>query len=109
MFVVGGDCTVKVKARLAVLIPSLTVTVICADPVLPDAGVTETVRFVPLPANRMFAFGTSTVEEESPDNVKLSAGVSASLMVNGKAEGACPGFMVSLEMTEIVGGWLETV
>ena len=48
---VGSGCTVKLKALFAVFVPSLTVTVIRAKPVLPAAGVTVTVRLAPLPPN----------------------------------------------------------
>src|SRR5438128_885412 len=81
----GAGVTVKVKGLIAVLVPSLTVTVICAVPVLPAAGVTVTVRFAPLPPNTIFAFGTRVVEEELPETVRLVAGVSASPIVNGIA------------------------
>src|SRR6185437_6422701 len=54
----AGAFTVNVKALFAVLVPSLTVTVIVAVPDLPDAGVTVTVRLAPEPPKTMFAVGT---------------------------------------------------
>ena len=51
--------TVKIKFVEVVLLPSLTVTVIVADPSSPAAG--EIVIFLdaPLPPKEMFASGTS--------------------------------------------------
>ena len=46
------------------------------------AGVSVTVRLLPLPPNTIFAAGTSAGFEELPARVKLAAGVSASLAVN---------------------------
>ena len=45
------------------------------------AGVIVTVRLVPLPAKRMAAFGTSCRFDDVPVTTRLTAGVSASLMV----------------------------
>jgi hypothetical protein len=82
---VGAVVTVSKNALLVVLVPSLTLTVIVAEPVLPATGVTVTVRSVPLPPNTMFAAGTNVVEEEVPETVRLAAAVSASPIVNGIA------------------------
>ena len=79
----GAADTVNVKLLLTVFVPSLTESVICALPVLPVAGVTVTERFAPLPPNTMFAFGTSVVEDEDPETVRLAAAVSASPTLNG--------------------------
>jgi hypothetical protein len=81
----GATLTVMVNALVVVFVPSLTETVIVALPVLPDAGVTVTVRFAPLPPNTMLAFGTNVVEEELPETVRFAAGVSGSPTVNGSA------------------------
>jgi len=74
-----------VNVVLAVRVPSLTVTVICAEPVWPAAGVTVTVRFAPLPPNVIFAFGTNVVADELPDTVRLSTEVCESPTVNASA------------------------
>jgi len=81
----AGAWTVNVNALLAVFVPSLTVTVMVALPVLPDAGVTVTVRFAPEPPSTMLAVGTKVVEEEVLVSVRFAAGVSASPIVNGIA------------------------
>ena len=70
--------TVTKKLVLLLSCPSLTVTVIVAEPFWLVAGVTVTVRFAPLPPNTTFALGTSVVLEELPLTVKLPAAVSAS-------------------------------
>ena len=74
--------TVTVKLELALFVPSLTETVICALPDWFAAGVTFTVRLDPLPPNTMFALGTRVVEDEVPETVKLAAAVSVSPIVN---------------------------
>src|ERR1051325_81411 len=75
--------TMTGKTVLAVLVPSLTVTVIGATPVWPEAGVMVMVRLVPLPPKEIFAglFGTRVELAQLPDTVRLVAGVSASPMV----------------------------
>src|SRR5437899_2415459 len=70
--------TISGKTELAVLVPSLTVTVMGATPVWPLAGVTVTVRLAPLPPKTRLPLGTSVVLEELPDRVRLPAGVSRS-------------------------------
>src|SRR6266550_794755 len=82
---VDSVLTVRRKLSLARNCPSLTLTVIVALPVWPVAGVTVTVRVVPLPPNTMLFSGTSVGFDELPLNVKLPAGVSASLIVNAMA------------------------
>src|SRR3954462_3019571 len=62
---VGGELpTVRTKGSLALLTPSLTVTVIVDAPVCPDAGVTVTVRLAPLPPKTIFAVGTKVGFDE---------------------------------------------
>ena len=77
--------TVNTNVSLAVEVPSPTVTVIVVEPVWPLAGVTVTVRLVPLPPNEIFELGTSAVFDELPARERLDAGVSASLIANGIA------------------------
>ena len=87
--IVGGvltGLTVRTKVSVAVLVPSLTVTVIVVVPIWPLAGVTVTVRFPPLPPKTMLAFGTKVVLLELLFRVRLLSGVSASATVNGIAE-----------------------
>ena len=79
--IVGASFTafiVNLNVSVSVFAPSLTVTVIVADPLWFAAGVTVTVRFAPLPPNTMFAFGTRVVLLEVPVRVRLSTGVSTS-------------------------------
>ena len=51
--------TVTLKVRLFVHMPSVTETVMSEPPAWPAAGVTVSVRLVPLPPIRRFAFGMS--------------------------------------------------
>src|SRR5438876_955846 len=74
--------TTSTNVVLAVRLPSLTVTVIVAEPDCPAAGVTTTVRFPPLPPKTTVAFGASVVFDELPDNVRLPTGVSTSPTTN---------------------------
>src|SRR5882762_10692053 len=86
--IVGGvftPLTVRTNGEVAVEPPSLTETVMVAVPVWPLAGVTVTVRLLPLPPKTMLALGTSPVLDELPARVRLATGVSASLIVNGMA------------------------
>src|ERR1051325_8189762 len=86
---VGGSftaLTVKENVLLAEPpLPSSTVTVIAAVPKLFAAGVTVTVRLLPLPPKTMLVFGTSAGLDETPLRTKLAAGVSTSLIVNASA------------------------
>jgi hypothetical protein len=109
----AGASTVTVKMELALFVPSLTETVICALPVWFAAGVTFTVRLAPLPPNTILPFGTSVVDEELAERVKPPAAVSASPMVNAIA--AVAWFIVTVwsAIEEIVGAvftptvWME--
>ena len=74
--------TVNTNVSVVVNVPSLTVTVIVADPDKFVAGVTVTVRFAPEPPNTMFAFGINVVSLELPLTVKEVVAVSASPTVN---------------------------
>src|SRR3954462_10163466 len=73
----GGSppLTVKRKLLVAVRAPSLTITLIVLVPVCPTAGVSVTVRLLPLPPKAMFAFGTRTGLEDSPLKTRFAAGV----------------------------------
>ncbi|HWL17615.1 MAG TPA: hypothetical protein VNR00_18545, partial [Opitutus sp.] len=53
--------TVTMKLALAEADPSLTVILIVDVPVRPEAGLTVTVRFAPLPPNVTALVGTSVV------------------------------------------------
>ena len=77
--------TVRAKLEVAVRAPSLTVTVIVAEPLWPATGVTVTVRLAPLPPNATLAAGTKTVFEEAAETVRLVAAVSTSDTVNARA------------------------
>ena len=71
---VGGvlaGFTVKAKLVEVVRVPSLTVTVIVALPLWPDAGVIITFRPAPFPPPKVIsASGTRVVFEDVPDRVK---------------------------------------
>src|SRR6185503_4440968 len=79
------ELTVNTNVSLAVNAPSLTVTLIVAEPVCAAIGVTVTVLLAPLPPKTMFALGTRAGFEELPITVKLPTGVSVSPTVNGIA------------------------
>ncbi len=80
-----GGLTVNKKLVLAVREPSLTVRVIVALPVRPVAGVTVTVRLVPLPPRTMLAVGTRVGLEDPRETVKFVAEVWVSPTVNPNA------------------------
>ena len=82
--------TVSVKLSLALAAPSLTVTVMTADPLWPAAGVTLTVRLAPEPPKTILPTGTRVGFEEAAVNVRLPGGVSASFIENGIAAVATP-------------------
>ena len=82
---------------------SRSVTVIIAEPNWLVAGVTVTVRFVPLPPKRMFAFGTSSRFDDSPVTTRLAAGVSTSPTVNGIAPVGVSSLVTKSAMAEISG------
>jgi hypothetical protein len=73
--------TVRTKLWLALADPSLTVRVIVEVPYWPATGVTVAVRLAPLPPRTMLLLGTRVGLEESPESVRLAAGVSESPMV----------------------------
>jgi hypothetical protein len=77
--------TVNTKVSLALFVPSLTLTVIVAVPIWSAAGVTVTVRLLPLPPKTMLLNGTSARFDESFPNVRLPTDVSASPIVKGSA------------------------
>ena len=81
----GLGATVSWNVVLDESVPSLTVIVIFATPVCPAAGVTVTVRLPPLPPNTIPLSGTTAVLSELAETVRLPAGVSTSLTVNGIA------------------------
>ena len=81
LVIVGGSLTAvtsRSNVSLAVLAPSLTVSVIV---VLPDAfaaGVMVTLRVAPVPPNTMFPVGTTPVTEDVADSVRSAAAVLSS-------------------------------
>ena len=70
--------TVRTKAVLAVVAPSVTLTVIVEVPDCPVAGVIESVRLAPEPPTVMFAFGTTVVLLDVAVTVSEPTAVSAS-------------------------------
>src|SRR6266487_6194146 len=101
--------TVRRKLLLARNCPSLTLTVIVALPVWPVAGVTVTVRVVPLPPNTMLFSGTSVGLDELPLNVKLPAAVSTSPIVKFNGPVVPFTLIVWFAMPVIVGGVLTAL
>ena len=81
------DVTVKVNWRVAVSEPSLTVSVIVAEPFWLVAGCNCTVREFPVPPSMMRLVGMSVVSLEVALTVRLAAAVSASETVNDMAAG----------------------
>src|ERR1043166_6655942 len=81
---VPTDCarTVSTKLALVLLCPSLTLTAIVAVPVWFVAGVTVTVRLLPLPPKTILLVGTSVGFEDPALNVRPVSGVSTSPIVN---------------------------
>src|SRR5467141_842228 len=76
--------TVRTKFVLAVAPPpSVTVRVIVALPLCPPVGLIVNVRLDPLPPKTILALGTNAGLEDWPETIRLAAGVSASLTVNG--------------------------
>jgi len=74
--------------------------VIGATPAWPLAGVSVTVRSLPLPPKTMLPFGTSPEFAELPETVRLPADVSRSSTVKSRAG-------VAVSDTVLVGGMLE--
>jgi len=97
--------TITGKLEVAVLVPSLTVTVIGTTPDWPETDATVTVRLVPLPPNTILVLGTRVVLAELPDKVRLP-GVSRSPMVKGSAVVEPPDTVVPSGISDIVGGVL---
>ncbi len=95
--------TVNTNVSVAVNVPSLTVTVIVAEPDKFAAGVTVTVRFAPEPPKTIFAFGTNVVSLELPLTVKDVVVVSKSPIVKEIALVAVSSFTVTSAMLLIVG------
>src|ERR1039458_7474955 len=99
----GEGVTITARIVLAVLVPSLTVTVIGATPVWPAAGLTVTVRLLPPPPKTMLALGISVVLAEAADNVRLAAGVSRSPTVKAMGGGAVLRSVLVQEIAEMQG------
>ena len=100
----GLTSTLSWKVLLAVAVPSLTVTVMLAEPVWPGTGVTVTVRSPAFPPNTISESRTSAWSEEVPETVRLEAAVSASATVKGSGSVAVSAAMRRLVSEEIVGG-----
>ena len=77
---VGGvfGLTVNTKFVDVVNTPSLTVTVMVDVPLPPEAGVTITLRLVPLPPKTILGTGTSVALDEVADSVNAFGEVSVS-------------------------------
>ena len=82
---------------------SITVNVIVEEPTWFVAGTIVTARLLPLPVSTIFAglFGTKVWKDELANSDKLSAGVSASLIVNDCGVVPtliCPDWLTKAEM-----------
>ena len=95
--------TVNTKESVATLVPSVTNTVMVAEPNCPAAGVNVTVRLLPLPPKTMLFVGTRVGLEEFRSNIRLPSGVSESVMMNGIAAVGTFEIVVWLGMSLIVG------
>src|ERR1035437_5550087 len=102
----GEGVTITAKMELAVFVPSLTVIVMGATPAWPPAGVTVTVRLLPLPPKTMLALGTKAVLAEVADRARLAAGVSRSATVNPMGGAAVFRSVLVREIAEIAGAVL---
>src|ERR1017187_1420798 len=102
----GEGVTITAKIELAVLVPSLTVTVMGTTPVWPAAGVTVTVRLLPPPPNTMLAMSISVGLAEAADNTRLAAGVSRSPTAKAMGGGAVLRNVLVQEIAEIQGAVL---
>src|SRR5437660_520220 len=96
--------TVSRKLRLAISAPSLTVTVIVAEPVRPEAGVTIRVRFAPESPKRMLLKGTRVGLEQLALKVRSPGAVSSSPTVKGIGPTAVPVKVNWSGSAEMVGG-----
>src|SRR5438105_9939545 len=110
-FSVGGSftgSTVKIKEVLALLIPSLIVTVMVALPFSLLAGVSCKLRTNPLPLKTILAVGTSTGLEELAESTRLAGALSISETVKG-SESTLSSLMVWLPMAPMMGASLTAV
>jgi hypothetical protein len=98
--------TASTNELLALAWPSLTVSVIVAEPLWSGDGVSVTVRFELLPPNTMFVFATRAGLELDALNTSDEAGVSASPIVNAIGPMAVSSGVVRLVIVEIVGNAL---
>ena len=101
--------TVSVNTLLAVSNPSLTPRVTVAVPDCPDAGVTVTARFAPLPLRTMAAFGTRFWSDEVAEIVRLPDAVSASPMLKAKGEVGVSRLVVCARIGVMVGASFTAV
>src|ERR1044071_975071 len=98
------DLTVRTNVVLDASEPSLTLTVTVAVPNLSAAGVAVTVRLDPLPPKSRLLSGKSVGFDDEPVTRRLSALVSASLMVKGIGSVDEFSVMVWSGMLEMEGG-----
>src|ERR1043166_1164622 len=103
---VGGSftgVTVRRKERVALVRPSLTVSVILFVPFWLLSGVMAKTRFVPLPPTTRLASGISAEFVECAVTIRLPAGVSTSETVNGTNNTGPSSIMVWSAMLEMRG------
>ena len=98
--------TVRRKLRLALAIPSLTLTVILAVPLAFGAGVSTTVRLPSLPPRAMLALGTKVALSLVAVTTRDAAKVSVSATVKAMPPVGVSSSVVWAEMLEIVGAVL---
>ena len=93
---------VATNVPVVVAVPSLTVTVMVADPTA--AGVNEIVRLAPVPLTTMLPLGTTAWSDEVAVTTRLPAGVWASPTVIACATDGVPTVADWLTSAESVGG-----
>ena len=101
--------TVNVKATCALAVPSVTVRVMVATPLLSGAGVIRTVRVLLLPKKIIFASGTRVLLLELAVTVSALAAVSASAIVNDIEPVGTSSAMVCAGIAVMVGASLTDV
>src|ERR1051325_2775881 len=97
------EVTVRTKVSLAVEEPSLTVTVMVAEPNWLVAGAIVIVRAEPAPPIAILPFGTSVGLEDEALTCKLAAAVSRSPMVNPIGPTAVSSTVDWFGISEMVG------
>ena len=100
---VGGRVTRRRKVFVAVVLPSLAEIVMVEEPAALVAGWIFMVRFEVVPVKVMLPAGTRTVSAALADTVRLLAGDSSSVTINGIRPVDVFIAMVTSAMSDITG------